>query len=186
MHDVFIVSRSRRKTLGLMCQMEAHILALVVIDVDGNFLDQVERFSVGWLEVLEIGPENVVILARRQALFKLATVVGIDFPARLIGLVFAATDFYVNSIHWTVIGSPHGPDDHGVRLSSGFLSCEEAIPRTEGRQENESGNNSEEWQLAKKLNIALRSNHRLRSPPLLRLRPLRNLLRRLSTRGDWS
>ena len=127
-----------------MCQMEAHILALVVIDVDGHFLNQVERFAIGRFEILEIGPENVIILAGRQALFKLAVVVGIDFPARLVGLVFAAPDFYVNSIHWSVVGTPHSSNDDSVRLSSGFLSCEQAIPRTESRQENESGNNSEE------------------------------------------
>jgi len=143
MHDVFIVSRSRRKALGLVCQVEAHILALVVVDVDGNFLDQVEGLAVGWLEALEVGPENVVRFAGWQPLFKLAVVVGKDFPARLIGLVFAAPDLHGHSIHRSVIGAPHGPDNHSVRLSSGFLSCEQAIPRTESRQENESGDNPE-------------------------------------------
>src|SRR5215831_16145280 len=103
-----------------------------------------EGLAVGWLEVLEIGPENVVGLARRQALLKLAAVVGIDFPARFIGLVFAAADLHEDSIHWSVIGSPHGPYNHCVRLSSEFLSCEQAIPRTESRQENESSDNPEQ------------------------------------------
>jgi hypothetical protein len=144
MHDVFIVSRSRRKTLVLVCQVQADVLAFIVIDVDGNLLDEVEGFSIGRLEILEIGPENVVILARRQALFKLAAVIRIDFPSRLIGLVFAAPDFDVNSIHRSVVRAPHGPDNYSVRLSSGFLSCEQAIPRTESWQEDESGDNPEQ------------------------------------------
>src|SRR5215468_2681106 len=110
----------------------------------GNFLDEVEGFAVGGFEPLEIGPENVIGLARRQALFKLAVVIGIDFPARLIGLVFAASDLYRDSIDGSVVGSPHRPNDHSVGLSSGFLSCEQTIPRTESRQENESGNNPEQ------------------------------------------
>jgi hypothetical protein len=124
--------------------VEADVLAFVVVDVDGNFLDEVERLAVGWLEVLEIGPKNVVGLTRRQALLKFPVVVGIDFPARLIGLVFAAPDLDGDSIHWSVVRAPHGPDNHSVGLSSGFLSCEQAIPRTESRQENKSGDNPEQ------------------------------------------
>jgi hypothetical protein len=124
--------------------VQADVLAFVVVDVDGNFLDEVERLAVGWLETLEIGPENVVGLARRQALLKFAVVVGINFPARLIGLVFAAPDLDGDSIYGSVVRAPHGPDNHSVWLSSGFLSFEQAIPRTESRQENKSGDHSEQ------------------------------------------
>jgi hypothetical protein len=124
--------------------VEADVLAFVVVDVDGNLLDEVEGLAVDWLEVLEIGPENVVILTRGQALLKLAVVVGVDFPARFIRLVFATADLHRDPIHWPVVGSPHGSDNHSVRLSSGFLSFEQAIPRTESRQENKSGDNSEQ------------------------------------------
>jgi hypothetical protein len=123
MHDVFIVSRRRGKTADLVRQVETYILAFVFINVHGNLLDEVNGLAIGWLESLEIDPENVVGIAGWQPLFEFAVVVGIDFPARLIGLIFAAPDLNSDSIDWSVVRSPHGPNDHRVGLSSGILSC---------------------------------------------------------------
>jgi hypothetical protein len=117
--------------------MKADILALVVVDMDGDLLNQVEGLAVGGFEILQIGPENVVGLAGWQALFEFAVVVGVDLPSRLVRLVFATTDLYCDSIHRSIIGSPHCPYDHGVRFPIGFLSMELASPGTEIRQENE-------------------------------------------------
>jgi hypothetical protein len=127
-----------------MCQVHSNVLALVVVDVDCDFLDQVERLAIGGFEVLEVSPENVVGLAGRQALLELTMVVRIDFPSRFVRLVFATPDLYGDSIDRSVVGSPHGPYDHGVGFPSGFLSCQQAIPRTESWLENESGDNSEQ------------------------------------------
>jgi hypothetical protein len=123
--------------------MEADVLAFIFIDVHRYLLDEVDGLAIGWFESFEIGPENVVGLAGRQALFEFAVVVGIDFPSHLIGLVLAAADFDGDSIYRCVVGSPHRPNDYSVGFSSG-LGCEQAIPRTEGRQENESGDNPEQ------------------------------------------
>jgi hypothetical protein len=117
--------------------MKTNVLTLVVVDMDGDLLHEVEGFPVGGFEILQIGPENVVGFAGWQALLEFAVVVGIDFPSRLVGLVFATPDFYADSIHRSIIGTPNGPHDHGVGFPFGFLSMEQTTPGTEIRQENE-------------------------------------------------
>jgi hypothetical protein len=117
--------------------MKANVLALVVVDMDGDFLDEVEGFAVGGFEILQIGPENVVGVAGWQALLEFAVVVGIDFPSRLVRLIFATPDLYGDSIYRSVIGTPHRPHDHGVGFPFGFLSIEQVTPGTEIRQEKE-------------------------------------------------
>jgi hypothetical protein len=91
-----------------------------------------DGLAVGGFEGLQVSPKDVVGLAGREALFELTVVIGIDFPSRLIGLVLATPDLYGDAIDWSVIGSPHSPNDQGVGLPAGFLSGEEAIVGTEG------------------------------------------------------
>ena len=130
---------------SLVRQMKTNVLALVVVDMDGDLLHEMEGFAVGGFEVLQIGPENVVGVAGWQALLEFAVVVGIDFPSRLVRLVFATPDLHRNSIHRSVIGTPHRPHDDGVRFAFGFLSIEQATRGTEVRQEreHEEGDNPE-------------------------------------------
>jgi hypothetical protein len=117
--------------------MKTNVLALVVVDMDGDLVHEMEGFAVGGLEVLQIGPENIVGVAGWQALLEFAVVVGIDFPPRLVRLVFATPDLHRDSIHRSVIGTPHSPHDHSVRFPFGFLSIEQATPGTEIGQEKE-------------------------------------------------
>ena len=129
-----------------MREVEADVLTLVVVDVNGDFLDEVDGLAVNGLEVLEVGPENVVGLAGRQALLELTMVVGIDLPSRFGRFVFATPDLYADSEDRSVVGSPDGPHDYCVRFPAGFLSFEQATPETEIWQENEHerGDNSEQ------------------------------------------
>lgn len=127
-----------------MREMEADVLALVVVDVDGNFLNQVDGLAISRFEAFQIGPENVIGFAGRYPLGEFTHVIGVDLPASFIGFVFSLPDLHSDSVHRTIIGSPNGSGDQGVRLPSGFLSFEQAIPRTESWKENECGNYSEQ------------------------------------------
>jgi hypothetical protein len=102
--------------------VETDVLALVVVDVNGNLLDEMNGLAVGRLEVFEIGPEDIVGITSRKPLFELAVVIGVDFPARFIRFVFAAPYLDGNSIHRSIVGPPHSANDYGVRFPSGFLS----------------------------------------------------------------
>jgi hypothetical protein len=127
-----------------MCQVESNVLALVVVDMDGDFLDEVDRLAVGRFEAFQIGPENVIGLAGGDTLGEFAHMVGVDLPAGFVGLIFSLADFHRDAVHGAIIGAPDGSGYQSVRLPSGFLSCEQAIPRTESWKENESGDNSEQ------------------------------------------
>src|SRR3974390_2370348 len=122
-----------------MRQMQAYILALVVIDVDGVFLDEVDGLAIGRFEAFQIGPENVIGFTGRDALGEFAHVIGVDLPPSFIGFVFSLSDLHSDAINGAIIRAPDGPGDQGVRLPSGFLSCEQATSRTESRKENERG-----------------------------------------------
>ncbi len=97
-------------------EMNACILSLIVIDVNGHFLGT-ERLAVGCLDALEIRREDVVRIPDGNTLGKLAIVVGVDFPLGL--LIFGATDLDLHPVDGTVVGSPHCAKDESVIL--GFL-----------------------------------------------------------------
>jgi len=120
-------------------QMEADILALVFVDVDGDFLNEVDRLPIGGLESFQIRPEDVVGLTGRNSLGKLSHVIGVEFPADFLHLIGTLADFHGNAVHGVIIGSPDGPDDQRVGLPSGFLGCEQATLRTKGWQEKQRG-----------------------------------------------
>ena len=105
--------------------MQSGVFAFVVVDVDGNFLDQVQGLAVGRLEVLQVRREDVVGFPGGNALGEFAHVVGIDFPLRF--LVFRAADLYGDAVDRTIVGAPDGAGDQSVGLAFGFGSREEAF-----------------------------------------------------------
>jgi len=96
--------------------MQASVFAFVVIDVDGNFLDQTQGAAVSGLKALEVGGEDVVGIADGNPLGKLSAVIGIDLPADFLGFIGGAADFHGNAIDFTIIRAPDGSGDQSVGL----------------------------------------------------------------------
>jgi len=110
----------RRRYLNLVSgselegQVQAGVFALVVVDVDGDFLDQVEGPAVGGFDVLEIGRKDIVALAGGNALGEFAVVVGEEFPADSFGLVGGAANPYGDAVDGVVVGPPDGAEDEAI------------------------------------------------------------------------
>ena len=100
-----------------MFEMQSDVLALVVVDVDGDFLNQPKRLAIGRFEALQVGPENVVSLARRNALGELSHMIGVELPADFLRLIASLAYFHRDAVEGTVIGSPDSSGDQGVRFS---------------------------------------------------------------------
>ena len=64
--------------------------------------------------VLQIGPDHVVSLVRGQPLRKLATMVRIDFPVRL--LLVGTPNLYSHAVDGMTVGVPDCADNQGVGL----------------------------------------------------------------------
>ena len=170
-----------------MFEVEAYILALVVVDVDSDFFDQVEGLAVFGLVAFEIGPHNVFGFFRGKALLELAVMVGVDLVADFLGLVGGFTNFDGNTVDRPIVGAPNRANDYRERLFLGTLSSKKGILRTERWQEEQSDHDRIKRQRGDRpAGAAIRSSHRLRIPlPLLPLLP-RNLLQPLSIRADLS
>src|SRR3974390_709172 len=167
--------------------MQSGVGALIEINMDGDFFDQMKGLAVDRFDALEIGGNDVVRFASRNALGELAHVVGMEFPTDLVWLVFAAAGSDSDSVDGMVVGPPDGPYDQSVRLAFGLRSGLKAAMGSQSRREKHHHQKTKQRQLGKSLaRTQLRSSHRLRSPPLLLPLLLRSLLRRLSTPGDWS
>src|SRR5262245_43781452 len=100
-----------------MFQVEADILAFVMVDVDSHFLGQMDRLAIGRLETLQIGPNNVLCFAGREALLELPMMVGIDFPADFLGFVGGFTNLDSDAVDGQVVWAPHGSYNQGVRFA---------------------------------------------------------------------
>jgi hypothetical protein len=124
--------------------MQANILALVFVDMDGDLLNQMNRLAANGFQALQISGENVVSLAGGNALGELSHVIGVELPTHFVRLIAAFANFHRNAVHGPVIGSPDGSGDQGVGLSSGFLCGEQAILRAEGWQEKQRGDSNYE------------------------------------------
>jgi hypothetical protein len=92
--------------------------ALIVVDMDGNGSGQFELLARRQLIALQVGPDDVVGFAGRDALGKLSGVIGVDFPADLLFFVVGAADLHGDAVEGVTVGSPYGSEDHGVRLGS--------------------------------------------------------------------
>ena len=167
-----------------MLEVEADVLALVVVDVDGYFFDQVEGLAVAGLVAFEVGPDDVFGFFGGETLLELAVVVGVDLPADFLGLVGGFADFDSHAVDGPIVWAPDGSDDYCKRFLFRALGSSKAVLRTEGWQEKQSNSDRVERQLGDRpAGAAIRSSHRLRIPLPLRLL-LRNLLQPLSTRAD--
>src|SRR5579862_80326 len=58
--------------------MQSGVFAFVVINVDGDFVGEVQRSSVSGFHAFQVGPEDIVGVPGRNALGELAHVVGVD------------------------------------------------------------------------------------------------------------
>ena len=170
--------------------MQAGVFAFIVVDMDGDILDEAELPAVGSFESLEVGSKDVVRIADRHALGEFPVMVGIHFPADFVGLVLAATNLDRNAIDWMVVRSPYGASNESVIILG--LLCEQRLMRTDIRQQKQRDQGcAEGWEASfsgtarRKPRSMGTSNHCLRF--LLRLlpRPLRSLLRPPSTRAGW-
>src|SRR3974390_1529267 len=103
--------------------MQSGVGALIEINMDGDFFDQMKGLAVDRFDALEIGGNDVVRLGRRNALGEtahgggdevgrvasgnalgeLAHVVGMEFPKDLVWLVFAAADSDSDSVDGMVV-----------------------------------------------------------------------------------
>ncbi len=102
--------------------MQTDIDALIIFNVDGNFLDQTQRFSIEGLELFEVGRDHVIGVAGRNALGKLSDVIGIKLPFGL--LVASAANLDLHAIDGMIVRPPHGPENKSIGLvGSKLRSC---------------------------------------------------------------
>lgn len=113
--------------------MQSGLFALIAKDVNGDLLDQAQDLAIVRLEALKIGPNNVFSIAGGNALRELAHVVRIKLPPDFVGLIGGTANFYCDAVYRTIVGTPDGSGDEGVRLDFGFLGREKGVRRTEGR-----------------------------------------------------
>src|ERR1017187_4660962 len=165
--------------------MQSAVFAFIVINMNGDFLDEANGLAVGGFPAFEIGGEDVVGLAGRNALGKFAHVIGNDLPAGLLGFIGSAADFHRDAVHGMIVRTPDRSGNESVGLAFGLRGGEESLVSSEHRQEKY---DQEETQGKSGNRLALakfRRSHRRRFPPLL-LRLLRRiLLPRLSIQADW-
>ena len=163
-----------------MSQVKAGIFPLIIVNMNGDILKQVERPPVGGLEVLQIGGQDVVGFPGGNAHGEFTVMVGIEFPLGL--LVFGAADFYEYAVDWAVVRTPDRSRDQSVGLVVGSLGCMQAFLKAETGQEQKNYQETGNAQVQSPRS-RIRNSHRLRFlPPLL---PLRSLPRPLSIRADW-
>lgn len=81
--------------------MQSSVFAFVVVDVDSDFFDQVNRLALGGFDAFEVGGEDVVGFADGNALGEFSHVVGIDLPLGF--LIFGAADFYSDAIDGMIV-----------------------------------------------------------------------------------
>src|ERR1700726_544938 len=94
--------------------MQTNVDPLVILNMDGNLTNQMQGFSLRRFEVLKVGPDHIIRLARLDALGKLAGVVGIKLPLRLF--VLSAANLDLDAVKGMIVRTPDGAKDEGVRL----------------------------------------------------------------------
>src|ERR1700716_1821350 len=94
--------------------MQANVDPLVILNMDGNLTNQMQGLPVGRFEVLKVGADHIIRLARLDALGKLAGMVGINLPLRLF--VLSAANLDLDAVDGTIVRTPDGAKDERVRL----------------------------------------------------------------------
>jgi len=111
--------------------MQSGVFPLVAKDVNGDLFDQAQGLAIVRLEAFEIGPNNVFSVASGNALRELAHVVGIDLPSDFVGFIGGTANLHGDAVYRTIIWTPDGSGDEGVRLDFGFLGREKGVRMTE-------------------------------------------------------
>src|ERR1700730_11446522 len=94
--------------------MQANVDPLVILNMDGNLTNQMQGLSVRRFEVLKVGPDHIIRLARVDALGELAGMVGIKLP--LWPFVLSAANHDLDPVNGTIVRTPDGAKDERVRL----------------------------------------------------------------------
>jgi hypothetical protein len=105
--------------------MKTHVSTLVAVNMYGHFGARLQLPACGQLVVLYISPDDVVVLASGHSLRELAGVIGIEFPANLLGIIAGQPNPYLDPIERPGVGTPDGSEDQRVRL--GPLATESAV-----------------------------------------------------------
>src|SRR5208282_724763 len=176
--------------------MQSGVFAFVVINVDGNFFQEMKGLAVGGLDAFQVSPENVVCFTGGHALGKFAVMIGVKLPADLLRLIGGAPNLYGNAVYGMIVGAPDGSENESVGLFFLVLvsirrrvaerSCAQKLRSQTEEQHFEDYQRARENPRGRhpgKARPRSRSNHRLRSPRLP-LPPLRSRLRRPSTPGE--
>src|SRR5450432_2396215 len=166
--------------------MQSSVLAFIVINVDGDFLDQTQRLAVGGFVTLKVGPENVVGFAGENALGELAIVIGIELPLGF--LILGTADLHGHAVDGMVVRPPDRPKDQCVglfRLGVMLRGTWAGADYQKNEQEGDQGKREGIRPCGVRAQAESMSSHRLRfPPPRLRL-PRRSRLPPLSVRADW-
>ena len=94
--------------------MQANVDPFVILNMDGNLTNQMQGLSVRRFEVLKVGPDHIIGLARADALGELAGMIGIKLPLRLF--VLSAANLDLDTVNGTIARTPDGAKDERVRL----------------------------------------------------------------------
>jgi hypothetical protein len=96
--------------------MQAGIFALVVIDVDRDFLHEMQRLALWCFDALDVGRKDIVGFSGGNALGEFAMMVGVDFPTNFLLFVGRAADVYSHAINGMIVGAPDSSKDDRVGL----------------------------------------------------------------------
>src|SRR6202142_709668 len=94
--------------------MQTEVLALVILDVDPDLSILMQLLAINRLITLQVGPDQVVCRARRQALSKLSTMIREQLPTRF--LLVRPANLHLDTIQRMVVRSPHRTENKCVRL----------------------------------------------------------------------
>src|ERR1700685_904314 len=91
--------------------MQTSIDALVRVHMHLDLLPLDAIATLGF-ETLQVGPDHIVLLARRHVLGELAIVIRILFPAGF--LLIVVPNLYLHSVNRVVIWTPNCTEDQGI------------------------------------------------------------------------
>src|ERR1700732_3531135 len=109
--------------------MHANVDPLVILNMDGNLTNQMQGLSFRRFEVLRVGPDHIITLARADALGEFAGMIGIKLPLRLF--VLRAANLDLDAVNGMIVRTPDGAKDESVRL---------VRPKLWGRRRDAEGN----------------------------------------------
>lgn len=115
-----------------MDKMQTRILAFIAVHVNRDLLREMQWLAIRRLEALQIGPKDVVGVARGNALGKFAMMVGVDLPFRL--LVLGPPNLHGNAVHRAVVRPPNRAEYQCVRFVWLAMLGSDSSNRTEAQE----------------------------------------------------